>query len=138
MIVYHRMGGERVFVLKEHLDHYYDREQQRDTERHGLTGREIVEMARLTVIVGPLNSYNWQTKVVTLTARVAGGTDCYARCCAHHECVHARQPEWVLALASIWYYAQTHGWLARLVTLPLWPFYYWSEMNAWQSVFGGD
>lgn len=138
MFVYHIDERTKVYVLQNHLQSFHAREQQRVMGGQSLTGREIVEMARLTVQIGMVNSFNWRTGVVTLTDRVANGTDEYARLTAHHEVAHSMQPEWVLAAASAWYGAQTSGAVAKMAALPLWPAYAWSEYNAWQTVVGSD
>lgn len=136
MIAYLRDSGERVFVLLDHLDHFYAREQDRSLHR-GLTGREIVAMARLRVVLGSWCAYNWRTGEVMLTRRVADGVDAYALMCAAHEVAHASQPKWLVALASIWLGAVvSESWVLKALLAPLWPIYLWCEVDAWKKAVG--
>lgn len=115
MIVYHRDSGERVHVVKEHLDLFH----MRETGKH-MTGREIVEKAGVRCLVGRNNRFYWRTRTITLTPAVANGRDALSVVVALHEVVHAtKQPRWQIALASM-----------------LWPMDWYVELACWRMIFG--
>lgn len=134
MIPYHTVKGDKVFVLPQHLDHFHAREQDRACNR-GLTGREIVEMARLRVVIGLRCSYDWRTRDVTLTKRVAENADAYAIIVATHEVQHSLQKRWLVALAAIW--EGCPKW-ARCILWPLAPVAWLCESQAWQMAIGSE
>lgn len=135
MVVYHTVKGERVFVLPDHLDHFHAREQDRAMNR-GLTGREIVEMARLRVVIGLRCAYDWQTGEVRLTKRVAEQADAYAMICASHEVAHSKQSKWLVALAAVW--IGSPAWLRWTLLLPLWVVWLHCETDAWIRAVGEE
>ena len=113
MIAYHVRGGEVVNVKRNHLDAFHRAQMNPGM----LTGRQIVSKAGLKLVIGARNTYFWRSKTVMLTERTAHGSDPISVVTALHECVHARQPVWLLWLAS---------WLTPVEWL--------IELRAWRTV----